>query len=111
MTLYELEDYYKFILDLMEDEDDSFFEELVRYHISGQLRVAPEHCSAAVLDKMGKPHIEVYKRFCDKFYFLKAGEGYSYGGIDTVTAETLQAVYGIRAEVLDVKGRKTVIID
>ena len=50
-------------------------------------------------------------RFCDKFYFLKAGEGYSYGGIDTVTAETLQAVYGIRAEVLDVKGRKTVIID
>lgn len=50
-------------------------------------------------------------RFCDKFYFLKAGEGYSYGGIDTVTPETLQAVYGIRAEVLDVKGRKTVIID
>ena len=37
-------------------------------YISGQLRVAPEHCSAAVLDKMGKPHIEVYKRFCDKFY-------------------------------------------
>ena len=50
-------------------------------------------------------------RFCDKFYFLKAGEGYSYGGIETVTAETLQAVYGIQAEVLDVKGRKTVIID
>lgn len=52
---------------LMEDESDEFFEELVRYHISGQLRVAPEHCSAAVLDKMGKPHIEAYKRFCDKF--------------------------------------------
>lgn len=49
-------------------------------------------------------------RFCDKFYFLKAGEGYSYGGIETITPETLQAVYGIRAEVLDVKGRKTVII-
>ncbi len=53
---------------LMEDESDEFFRELVKYHISGQLRVAPEHCSAAVLDKMGKPHIEVYKRFCDKFY-------------------------------------------
>ena len=52
---------------LMEDESDEFFEELVRHHISGQLRVAPEHCSAAVLDKMGKPHIEAYKRFCDKF--------------------------------------------
>ena len=55
---------------LMEDDDDAFFSELVRYHISGQLRVAPEHCSAAVLDKMGKPHIEAYKKFCDKFYAL-----------------------------------------
>ena len=61
---------------LMEDGDDAFFEELVRHHISGQLRVAPEHCSAAVLDKMGKPHIGAYKRFCDKFYALtgKAGK-------------------------------------
>ena len=59
---------------LMEDEDDAFFEELVRYHISGQLRVAPEHCSAAVLDKMGKPHIRTYKRFCDKFYALTGKE-------------------------------------
>ena len=50
-------------------------------------------------------------RFCDKFYFLKAGEGYSYGNIHTVTSETLAAVYGIQAEVLDVKGRKTVIIE
>ena len=59
---------------LMEDEDHAFFEELVRYHISGQLRVAPEHCSAAVLDKMGKPHIQTYKRFCDKFYALTGKE-------------------------------------
>ena len=53
---------------LIEDENDEFFRELVKYHISGQLRVAPEHCSAAVLDKMGKPHIESYKRFCKMFY-------------------------------------------
>ena len=59
---------------LMEDESDAFFEELVRYHISGQLRVAPEHCSAAVLDKMGKPHIETYKKFCEKFYALTRRE-------------------------------------
>ena len=59
---------------LMEDENDAFFEELVKYHISGQLRVAPEHCSAAVLDKMGKPHIETYKKFCDKFYALTGKE-------------------------------------
>lgn len=55
---------------LMEDENDEFITELVKYHISGQLRVAPEHCSAAVLDKMGKPHIETYKKFCKKFYSL-----------------------------------------
>lgn len=55
---------------LMEDQSEEFFEELVKYHISGQLRVAPEHCSAAVLDRMGKPHIETYKKFCDKFYKL-----------------------------------------
>ena len=59
---------------LMEDESDEFLSELVRHHISGQLRVAPEHCSAAVLDKMGKPHIETYKRFCDKFYDLTGRE-------------------------------------
>lgn len=53
---------------LIEDESDEFFEELVKYHVSGQLKVAPEHCSAAVLDKMGKPHIESYKRFSKKFY-------------------------------------------
>ena len=50
-------------------------------------------------------------RFCDKFYFLKAGEGYSYGGVETVTAESLNAVYGIKARVLDIKGRKIVIME
>lgn len=53
---------------LLEDESDEFFRELVEHHISGQLKVAPEHCSDIVLDKMGKPHIEVYKRFQDEFY-------------------------------------------
>ena len=53
---------------LLEDGESAFFKELVEHHISGQLKVAPEHCSAAVLDKMGKPHIETYKRFQDNFY-------------------------------------------
>lgn len=53
---------------LIEDKDDEFMNELIKYHISGQLKVAPEHCSAVVLDKMGKPHIEAYKKFQDKFY-------------------------------------------
>ncbi|HIS69369.1 MAG TPA: YgiQ family radical SAM protein [Candidatus Gallacutalibacter stercoravium] len=61
---------------LNEDESDAFFEELVRHHVSGQLRVAPEHCSAAVLDKMGKPYIAAYLKFSKKFYALtqKAGK-------------------------------------
>ena len=58
---------------LLQDKDDSFFRELVKYHVSGQLKVAPEHCSAAVLDKMGKPHIEAYIEF-SKRYFQYTGE-------------------------------------
>ena len=52
---------------LMYDKDDTFFDELVQHHISGQLKVAPEHISAKVLDKMGKPRKELYLRFVEKF--------------------------------------------
>jgi uncharacterized radical SAM protein YgiQ len=55
---------------LMEDKNDAFFRELVMHHISGQLKVAPEHCSNAVLDIMGKPHIESFLAFQKKFYAL-----------------------------------------
>lgn len=60
---------------LIEDKDDEFMCELIEHHISGQLKVAPEHCSAAVLDKMGKPHIEAYKRFQKKFYEITKQKG------------------------------------
>ncbi len=50
------------------DNNDTFFKELVKYHVSGQLKVAPEHCSSAVLDKMGKPHIKAYKEFSKKYF-------------------------------------------
>jgi hypothetical protein len=49
--------------------------ELIMHHVSGQLKVAPEHCSAVVLDKMGKPHIEAYKRFQKRFYEITKGMG------------------------------------
>ena len=55
---------------LLEDKSDEFFRELVEHHVSGQLKVAPEHCSDVVLDKMGKPHIETYRRFVKKFYSI-----------------------------------------
>ncbi len=58
---------------LIADKDERFFKDLVRYHVSGQLKVAPEHCSAAVLDKMGKPHIEEYLKFQKRFYELTKG--------------------------------------
>lgn len=60
---------------LMEDKSDEFMKELIEHHISGQLKVAPEHCSAAVLDKMGKPHIEAYKKFQKKFYEITGQKG------------------------------------
>ena len=53
---------------LMCDKNDEFFEELVKYHVSGQLKVAPEHISQNVLKHMGKPRREVYDKFCEKFY-------------------------------------------
>ena len=53
---------------LMEDPDKTFLHELIEHHVSGQLKVAPEHCSAAVLDAMGKPHIESYLAFQREFF-------------------------------------------
>ena len=52
---------------LLCDKDDSFFRELVEYHISGQLKVAPEHISDPVLKLMGKPERSVYNRFVRKY--------------------------------------------
>ena len=52
---------------LLADRKDTFFRELVQYHISGQLKVAPEHVSDRVLAKMGKPKNEVYNRFVEKY--------------------------------------------
>lgn len=48
---------------LIYDEDRTFLRELCEHHVSGQLKVAPEHISDAVLEKMGKPSVDVYERF------------------------------------------------
>ncbi|MBQ8233033.1 MAG: YgiQ family radical SAM protein, partial [Lachnospiraceae bacterium] len=52
---------------LLADPDDTFFKELVEHHISGQLKVAPEHISDAVLTRMGKPANAVYEQFVAKY--------------------------------------------
>ncbi len=60
---------------LLEDKNEDFFKELVKHHVSGQLKVAPEHCSASVLDKMGKPHIESYIKFAKRYFELSKSIG------------------------------------
>lgn len=61
---------------IMEDKNDTFFKELVEHHISGQLKVAPEHISDKVLSYMGKPENCVYEKFIEKYYKFneKAGK-------------------------------------
>ncbi len=60
---------------LLADQNDEFFKELVKYHVSGQLKVAPEHCAAPVLQAMGKPGIATYKKFQKRFYELTKSAG------------------------------------
>jgi len=60
---------------LLADKKDTFFKELVQFHISGQLKVAPEHVSDAVLSRMGKPKNAVYNKFVDKYFALNEQYG------------------------------------
>ena len=55
---------------LIYDKDPSFFKQLVEHHVSGQLKVAPEHISQNALMMMGKPPVEVYEKFRDKYFQL-----------------------------------------
>ena len=52
---------------VLADKDDTFLKELCKYHVSGQLRTAPEHVSDRVLKLMGKPENSVYREFCRRF--------------------------------------------
>ncbi len=55
---------------LMEDKDQKFLETLCRDHVSGQLKVAPEHISAHVLRMMGKPEKEVFEKFVKSYFAI-----------------------------------------
>lgn len=59
----------------MADASDKFLVELLQHHVSGQLRLAPEHVSDAVLSVMGKPRREVYDAFVERFERLSAEYG------------------------------------
>lgn len=60
---------------LVYDGDDSFFRQLVEHHVSGQLKVAPEHCANNALAMMGKPPVEVFERFKKKYFALTESAG------------------------------------
>ncbi len=60
---------------LMLDKSDAFFKKLVRDNVSGQLKVAPEHCSANVLGYMGKPRFDVYQSFRKRFFEITKSIG------------------------------------
>jgi len=60
---------------LVYDKKQDFFEELCKHHISGQLKVAPEHIAPQVLKKMGKPHPEVYEKFVKKYEAINKKHG------------------------------------
>ncbi len=60
---------------LMADSSDTFFRELVQHHVSGQLKVAPEHVSDPVLARMGKPKHSVYLKFTQKYRELNEEYG------------------------------------
>ena len=60
---------------MADKNNDAFFKELVEHHVSGQLKVAPEHISANVLHYMGKPSGKTFDEFCDKFYKINEQVG------------------------------------
>lgn len=60
---------------LLADKNDTFFRELVKHHISGQLKVAPEHVSDRVLALMGKPMNSVYRQFVEKYRHMNRRMG------------------------------------
>ncbi len=60
---------------MLQDKNKEFFSQLVNHHISGQLKVAPEHCVSSVLDYMGKPHFDVFEKFWRQYRKLNEKGG------------------------------------
>ena len=69
-----------------EDPSPEFLEELIRYHVSGQLRVAPEHVSDQVLYYMGKPEHQVYEKSIQRFYKINEKYGMKQNAVPNLMA-------------------------
>ena len=88
---------------LLADPDDTFFKELCQYHVSGQLRVAPEHVSDEVLKYMGKPKHAVYEnqRTLKAVDALKAGNLEEFGKLMNASHVSLRDDYEVTGIELD----------
>lgn len=94
---------------LLLDEPTSNLDPRNQYEMMSLVRQIAREQGIAVLIVIHDLNLAL--RYCDRFYFLKDGTGYSYGGADTVTSETIRKVYGIRAEIAQVNGKKVVVLN
>lgn len=92
---------------LLLDEPTSNLDPKNQYEMMALVRKIAREKHIAVLIVIHDLNLAL--RYCDKFYFIKDHVGYSYGGIETVTAQTIQAVYGIQADVTTFDGKPIVV--
>lgn len=94
---------------LLLDEPTSNLDPRNQYEMLGLVRRLAREQGITVLIVIHDLNLAL--RYCDRFYFLKDGAGYRYGGPESVDRETIETVYGISAQVLEVDGRKLVMIE
>lgn len=94
---------------LLLDEPTSNLDPRNQYEMMALVRQVAREQGITVLIVIHDLNLAV--RYCDKFYFIKDRIGYSYGGLETVTQETIENVYGIHAEIAEVHGKKVVILN
>lgn len=93
---------------LLLDEPTSSLDPRNQYEMLDLVRQIAREQSITVLIVIHDLNLAL--RYCDRFYFLKDGHGYRYGGAEIVTPETIEEVYGIRADVVQLNDRKIVVI-
>ena len=93
---------------LLLDEPTSSLDPRNQYEMLALVRKIAKERGITVL--MAIHDLNLALRYCDRFYFLKDGSGYRYGGIDAVDSETIKAVYGIQAKVVEIENRRVVLI-
>ena len=94
---------------LLLDEPTSNLDPRNQYEMLALVRKIAREKKIAVLIVIHDLNLAL--RYCDRFYFMKDRTGFSYGGMETVTPETIRTVYGIDARIVSVAGKNTVIFE